>query len=68
MPMKMAVVDYSKCRPELCDSGVCVAALACPRKLIEQEAPYEPPMPSPYECQNCAKCVLACPLRAIELI
>lgn len=68
MLKKMALVDYKKCRPELCDGGVCVAVLVCPHKLIEQEAPYEVPLPSPYLCQNCAKCVLACPLRAIELM
>jgi len=68
MPKKMAVVNYHKCRPEQCDSGVCAAVSACPRKLLKQEAPHEAPMPSPYACQNCAKCVLACPLKAIELM
>ncbi|MBI4283643.1 MAG: hypothetical protein HY663_04150 [Chloroflexi bacterium] len=67
MPKKMAVVHYGKCHPEHCDSGICVAALACPHRLLKQEAPYEIPMPSPSICQNCARCVLACPLRAIEL-
>ena len=68
MPRKMVIVDYNKCRPEYCDNGICAAALACPHKLLKQEAPYEIPMPSPSICKDCAKCVLACPFRAIELM
>ena len=68
MPKKMVVVDYNKCRPEHCDSGICVAALACPHKLLKQEAAYEAPMPNPLTCKDCAKCVLTCPLRAIKLM
>lgn len=68
MLRKMAMVDYGKCRPEQCDSGVCAATLACPHKLLEQEAPYEAPMPNPSICRGCAKCVLACPIEAIRLI
>ena len=67
MPKKMAVVDYNKCRPEQCDSGTCAAALACPHKLLQQEAAYGIPMPDPSICKDCARCVLACPLGAIEL-
>lgn len=68
MPRKMALVDYKKCRPELCDSGSCAAALACPHKLLKQEGPYEIPMPDPSICRGCAECVIACPLKAIELM
>lgn len=67
MPKKMAVVNYDKCRPEYCDKGICAAALVCPHKLLKQDAPYQVPMPT-YACQNCAKCVLICPLRALELM
>ena len=67
MPKKMALIDYSKCYPEYCDSGICKAVLACPHKLLEQGAPYEAPMPNPSLCQGCAKCVAACTLRAIRL-
>ena len=38
MPNKMALVDYKKCHPEKCDSGVCAAVLACSHKLLKQEA------------------------------
>ena len=68
MPKKMVIINYPKCRPELCDSGICVAALACPHKLIRQEEPYEVPMPDPTVCWGCAECFIACPLKAIELM
>jgi len=52
MPGKMALVDYKKCQPDKCDSGICAAALACSHKLL-QEAPFEIPMPDPFLCQGC---------------
>jgi len=68
MSGNIALIDYKKCRPELCDSGSCAAALACPRKLLKQEAGYEVPMPPDVSvCQGCAKCVVACPAKAIQV-
>ena len=67
MPKKTVLIDYNKCHPEQCDSGTCAAVLACPKKLLKQEAPYEPPMPDPAICKGCSECVLACPLKAIRL-
>ena len=67
MLRRMVIINYNKCRPPSCDSGICAAAAACPRNLLKQEAPYEVPLPSPSVCPDCAKCVLACPLKAIEL-
>ena len=67
MPGKMALVDYSKCRPEECDSGICAAAQVCTRKLLAQESPYDVPMPNPSLCRGCGDCVRACPLKAIEI-
>ena len=67
MPQKIALIDFNKCHPEKCDKGICVAALACPSKLLLQEAPYEPPMPDPTLCKGCADCVRACPAKAIEI-
>ncbi len=68
MPSKMATVDFQKCHPEQCDAGKCPAVAACPRHLIRQEAPYDPPMMNPAICQGCRDCVRACPLGAIRLI
>lgn len=65
MPSKMAMIDFNKCRPELCEDGICKAALACERKLLTQEAPYEIPMTDPFLCRGCADCVRACPEKAI---
>ena len=67
MPSKMALLHYDKCHPESCDSGICVAAMACVRKLIKQEAAYQIPMPDPSLCQGCGDCVRACPEKAIEI-
>lgn len=67
MPSKLALVDYKKCRPEKFDSSVCATTLACSRKLLRQEAPYEIPMTDPSVCQGCGDCVRACPLEAIEI-
>jgi translation initiation factor RLI1 len=68
MPDKIAIVDFSKCRPEKCEGGICLASLACPHKLIKQEEPYEIPMFHPSTCQGCSDCVKACPLKAIRIV
>ncbi|MFH1003521.1 MAG: 4Fe-4S binding protein [Chloroflexota bacterium] len=68
MPGKMALVNYNQCHPEQCDSGVCAAALACPRKLLKQEAPYQAPMPHPALCRACGDCVRACPRQAVRIV
>lgn len=68
MPSKMALVDFNKCNPKLCNNGVCTAAEACPRKLLKQEKPNEPPMTDPSACRACADCVRACPRKAIKIV
>jgi translation initiation factor RLI1 len=60
-------LDYYKCRPDLCNKGVCAAASVCPLKLIIQEEPFDYPMAYPFVCKGCSKCVSACPLEAINL-
>ena len=68
MPKKMAVVDYQECRPEECEDGICLAVLACPKKLLSQEDKYEMPDPVPNMCLGCGECLEACPLKAIRLV
>ena len=67
MAGKSTLINYTGCHPEHCDSGVCRVVLACPHKLIKQEAAYEAPMPTPSLCRGCGKCVAACPLKAVQL-
>jgi Fe-S-cluster-containing hydrogenase component 2 len=68
MTTKMALVNYNKCHPEKCDSGVCAAALACSHKLLRQETLYDIPMTDSSICQGCGDCVRAYPLKAIEIV
>lgn len=68
MPKKMALIDYQKCQPKECEGGICLAVLACPKKLLSQEEPYEMPDPAPAMCLNCGLCVKACPMKAIRLM
>lgn len=68
MPNKMAVIDYQICAPEKCENGVCMAVLACPKKILRQVERFEMPDPIPSLCLSCAKCVQACPMKAVLLV
>jgi len=68
MPRKRSMVDYSKCQPEKCKDGICLAAQACPHNVMTQEEPYEMPDVNPAMCVGCALCAQACPLHAIHVI
>ncbi|MFC1945825.1 4Fe-4S binding protein [Chloroflexota bacterium] len=65
MPGKLALIDFDKCDPKLCEAGVCTAAEACKRKLLQQESPYETPIPDPFLCKGCGDCARACPAGAV---
>jgi len=65
---KTALVDYNRCHPEKCDSGICAAVAACSHKLLKQDSPYEIPMTYPSVCQGCGDCVRACSLKAIKIV
>lgn len=69
MPNPTAMIDYQKCSPEKCDSGVCAAMLECPKKVLRQEAPYEFPFSHPsHFCKGCGICVQACLFTAIRIV
>ena len=70
MPKKVVAVDYTKCRPDRCsDNGRCPAALVCEHGSLTQQNPYEEPEITPSKwCHGCAKCVQACPLKAIRMV
>ena len=68
MAGKIALVDYRKCDPGRCEQGICAASLACPRKLLTQEAPYEVPMTDAFPCKGCGDCAHSCPLGAIQVV
>ena len=68
MPKQTVVVDYHACQPEVCEDGICQAALACEKKVITQEAPYEMPDTKASMCLSCSDCVQACPTNAVRVI
>jgi translation initiation factor RLI1 len=68
MPSKTALVLYDKCRPDLCPGGVCRAALACRKRVLVQEKPYEMPVPSSSACASCSDCARACPQKAVKIV
>ncbi|HSW35970.1 MAG TPA: 4Fe-4S binding protein [Candidatus Limnocylindrales bacterium] len=68
MMSKLLILDYQKCQPGRCESGVCAAAQACTLHLIEQEEPYNIPMLYAQACRGCMKCAQACPFDALEMV
>jgi len=68
MPRRTVVVDYQACNPELCEEGICQAALQCERQVLTQEAPYEMPDTKANMCLSCARCSLACPAGAVHVM
>ena len=67
---KWADIDFDRCDPRSCNSGdgSCAAARACTHKILEQEAPCEPPMLLSLRlCVGCGTCVAACPLGAVQI-
>jgi translation initiation factor RLI1 len=68
MPKPIAVVNYDRCRPRVCEQGECVAVRSCPRGILAQETAYALPEPRPGACVGCGICAQACPCDAIQLI
>lgn len=66
--MSKALLDLDRCQPDRCPSGLCAARRLCDVRAIYQPDPYEVPVLDWSRCRACAKCVGACPARAISLV
>ena len=67
MPGNRALVNFNRCRPEMCEKGICKAVQACRYKLLIQEKSHDVPLSDPFICRGCGDCVRVCPLKAIEI-
>ncbi len=67
MPKPKAVIDYIRCHPERCDTGVCAAVAECSLGVLRQDAPWEVPYTLQNFCVGCGKCRIACPFKAIKM-
>jgi ferredoxin len=67
MAKPFATVIFDKCRPKEHEGGRCLAIDACPRRVLKQERPGDPPFPLGL-CVGCGTCVTACPFEAIKLM
>ncbi|MFH2039930.1 MAG: 4Fe-4S binding protein [Chloroflexota bacterium] len=68
MPKKTVVIDYHDCNPQLCQDGICKVMLACERKVVTQQAPYELPDARSSMCLGCSLCMNVCPAGAIRML
>lgn len=66
MAHKIAVINYSKCDPTECRDGVCEAIIACKKKVLKQEEPYDAPFINASLCSGCYECIPHCHRNAIE--
>jgi Fe-S-cluster-containing hydrogenase component 2 len=64
--MSLAVIDHTKCKPNKCNGGICLAVEVCPTNAIDQETPFEQPYVTD-GCYACNKCVESCPLHLFGL-
>lgn len=65
--MQVMTIDKSKCRPEHCENGICVATYTCTWRVLEQEKPYALPAVDLKRCLGCARCTFTCPLGAVQV-
>lgn len=60
--MQLVTVDKTKCKPEKCENGVCIATFSCNWKVMEQGKPFELPV------IDLARCTFTCPVGALQII
>ncbi|MDP2953703.1 MAG: 4Fe-4S binding protein [Chloroflexota bacterium] len=65
--MPKAILKEECCHPAQCNRGLCQARQECPVKALWQEEPFAVPFLSGGRCNGCAKCVAACPMKAIYM-
>ena len=66
MPGKSVIINYNLCDFKKCRDGVCRAKAICEKKVLKQEALFEPPFVNTGLCLGCNKCIAECPSKAIE--
>ncbi|MCD6574671.1 4Fe-4S binding protein [Candidatus Aerophobetes bacterium] len=68
MPKPKAVIDYTRCHPEECDTGICIAVEKCSFGVLRQDSPGETPYTLQGFCVGCGKCSVVCPFKAIKMM
>jgi len=62
------IIDETRCQPQLCPRGICLAKKVCPYKCILQYDPGEIPIGNSAHCNGCAVCAQRCPTQAIAIL
>ena len=66
MPGKSVIINYNLCDFKECSDGICKAKAICEKKVLKQEAPFEPPFVNTDLCSGCNECIAECPSKAVE--
>ncbi len=66
MPDKSIIINYKLCDFKQCIDGICRAKSECEKKVLKQEAPFEPPYVITSLCSGCNKCIAECHSNALE--
>ncbi len=60
---KQVIINKLRC-PQ---NHVCPSVEACPEKALTQKSAFALPVIDAAKCTSCEKCVIACPIGAIEV-